>query len=63
MPMFVIKRGHEYVAKPGGKRSFTKKLQEARVFPLWEMALHHKCSNEIISTVEEEMGIREDGGN
>lgn len=49
---YVIRRtdqGGGWVAKPGGKHSYTNKLQDARVYPTREAAEADRCpENEVI---------------
>jgi hypothetical protein len=51
--VFVIQRCDDgsYVARPGSVHSYTKKLQDARVFSSREDAERERCGNETIVPV------------
>lgn len=57
MTKFVIKRtdqGGGFVARAGSVNSYTKKLQEARLFPTREAAEADRCpGNEIVLSLDE----------
>ena len=46
--MFVIKKGHLYVALPGSERSYTTEFNRARQFSSRAEAEQNRCSNEQI---------------
>ena len=56
--MYVIARitesfnGYEYVSKPGSEKSYTRLLQNARVFSSEAEARANKCGNETVLSVE-----------
>lgn len=50
--MYVIKKGALYVAKPGGAKSYTDKLECAEVFNTSKEAAKSKCGNEYVAKVE-----------
>jgi hypothetical protein len=53
---YVIKRGNLYVSRPGSQHSYTKFLQEARIFSSREEAEKHTCpDNERIVSVDSEL--------
>jgi hypothetical protein len=54
--MWVIKRGHMYLAQPGSTRIFTVYLQRARVFPSYVAAQQSACDNEYVIDAREEVG-------
>lgn len=51
--MFVIQRLNDgkYVAAPGSEHSYTKRLEDARIFSTRESAELEKCGNETIVPV------------
>lgn len=55
---YVIKRtdqGGGYVAPPGSRKSYTPRLQSARVFSTREEAERNRCpGNEVVRRAEEE---------
>ena len=53
---YILKRDDgAYVAKPGD-HSYTQKLQHARTWPTREAAERERCGNEILVTLEDEVG-------
>ena len=58
--MYVIRRtdqGGGYVSKPGSKRSYTKKLEAARVYPTRSEADADRCpDNEVTLAVSDIVG-------
>lgn len=59
MTRYVVIRGErEYVAKPGSEHSYTKRLEEAKVYFTRSEAEADRCpGNERIATLAEVMGI------
>jgi len=55
--MYVIARNEDgaFVAPPGREKSYTKKLQEARVFRTREAAQRDACGNETVHALMEVM--------
>jgi hypothetical protein len=57
---YVLKRidqGGGYVARPGGEHSYTKKLEEALVFPTREAAQGNSCvENEVVIDLDSIFG-------
>ena len=53
--MYVIRRNEDgkYVTKPESKHTYTRRLEDARVFRSREAAEWHACGNEQVMTVEE----------
>lgn len=51
--MFVLTRNEDgkYVSKPGSEKSYTPKLERARMFPTRRDAEQHACGNETIRDV------------
>ena len=49
MQYVIIRSDGQYVAKPGSKHSYTKRLQEARIYPTYNAASADYClKNEMI---------------
>lgn len=56
---YVIKKGARYVAPAGSARSYTTRLERARIFATREAAEAERCpENERIETVAEQFGGR-----
>lgn len=57
MPLYVIKRidDDKYVARPGSRHSYTARIQDAQVFRDHKEAQRHRCGNEVITTVQDEL--------
>ena len=53
---YVIKKGFEYVTPAGSAKSYTKFLQNARLFDNIQQAEEHACENERVVPIEEEFG-------
>ena len=53
----LVREDGKYVARFGGERSYTNKLQNAQPFTPGEVE-RHRCGNEHAVTLEEAMGIR-----
>lgn len=57
MSGYVIKRGAEYVARPGSARSYTRRLEHARIYPTREAANTDRCpENETVLPLAECFG-------
>lgn len=58
--MFVIQRLPDgaFATPPGSVRSYTSRLQDARVYETWAEAERDRCENERIRTMEEVMRCR-----
>ena len=49
--MFVIMKGRYFVAKPGSKKSYTSKIENAQQFKTREEAEENKRGNEVVRVV------------
>ncbi len=58
MTHYVIKRGEQYVMPAGSARSYTTKLQNARVFVSRAAAERECCEDEVVVSVAAEMGFQ-----
>ena len=53
--MFVIMKGRYFVAKPGSKKSYTSKIENAQQFKTREEAEENKRGNEVVVSLHKLM--------
>ena len=53
MGKYVIMRGRLYVAQPGSKKSYTGRLENARLFSSREAAENDACGNETVREISD----------
>jgi hypothetical protein len=60
MASYVLKRNEDgaYVAPPGQRGSYTRRLENARKFRTREEAERNACGNEYVETLEQAAGVR-----
>lgn len=52
-------RNGQFVARPGGKHSYTRDILAARRFPTREVAEVHACDNETVLRLEEQIDLED----
>ena len=52
----IVREDGMYVSRSGSKRSYTRKLQDARTYPDHLSAEDDKCENETVLSIAQAMG-------